>query len=164
MIYVGTSGWSYPKGEGAWDGVFTPPELADKDKLSFYARYFNTVEINSSFYRPPSQYAARAWAVKVPDDFRFTAKLWQKFTHPKMFEKATGQSWQVQDEDFAVFAEGTGPLLEAGKLGPILAQFPTSFRPASGTLEYLADLIHRMRGTGFRLAVELRHREWTESE
>jgi len=163
-LYIGTSGWSYPKGEGTWDGTFYPPKLADKDKLSFYAQYFNTVEINSSFYRPPNQYAARAWAGKVPEDFRFTAKLWQKFTHPKMFEAATGQSWRVQDEDFEVFAEGVGPLAEAGRLGPLLAQFPTSFRPDTGTLEYLEDLIRRMRGAGFPLAVELRHREWTESE
>ena len=163
-LYIGTSGWSYPKGEGTWDSTFYPPRLADKDKLSFYAKYFSTVEINSSFYRPPNQYAAKAWAGKVGDDFRFTAKLWQKFTHPKMFEKATGQSWRVQDEDFDVFAQGIGPLAEAGKLGPLLAQFPTSFRPDAGTLEYLEDLIRRMRGAGFGLAVELRHREWTESE
>src|SRR5437868_6639541 len=163
-VYIGTSGWSYPKGEGLWDGVFYPPKMADKDKLMFYARYFNTVEINSSFYRPPNKFAARAWAAKVPDEFRFTAKVWQKFTHPKMFEKATGQEWRVQDEDFGVFAEGIEPLAEAGKLGPLLAQFPTSFRPDENSIGYLEDLIRRMRGAGFRLAVELRHREWTESE
>jgi uncharacterized protein YecE (DUF72 family) len=163
-VYIGTSGWSYPKGKGAWDDVFYPPKLADKDKLPFYAGYFNTVEINSSFYRPPSKFAAKAWAAKVPDDFRFTAKLWQKFTHPKMFEKATGQSWRVADDDFDVFNEGIQPLAEAARLGPLLAQFPTSFRPGSGAIEYLEDLIRRMRGAGFRLAVELRHREWTEAE
>jgi uncharacterized protein YecE (DUF72 family) len=163
-LYIGTSGWSYPKGAGTWEGTFYPPKVADKDKLSFYAQYFNTVEINSSFYRPPNQYAAKAWATKVPDDFRFTAKLWQKFTHPKMFEKATGKAARVEDADFDIFAEGIGPLAEAGKLGPVLAQFPTSFRPDSATLEYLEDLIRRMRGAGFPLAVELRHREWTESE
>jgi uncharacterized protein YecE (DUF72 family) len=163
-LYVGTSGWSYPKGKGAWDGTFYPPRMADKDKLSFYAQYFNTVEINSSFYRPPNQYAARTWATKVPEDFRFTAKLWQKFTHPKMFEAATGQAWRVQDEDFGVFAEGISPLAEAARLGPLLAQFPTSFRPDPASIEYLEDLIRRIRGAGFPLAVELRHREWTESE
>ena len=163
-LYIGTSGWSYPKGEGHWDDVFYPPKMADKDKLAFYARYFNTVEINSSFYRPPNEYAARAWAAKVPDDFRFTAKLWQKFTHPKMFEQATGQSWRVQDSDFSVFQEGVGPMLEAGKLGPLLAQFPTSFKPDANALSYLEDLISRLRGAGFKLAVELRHRGWTESE
>jgi len=162
--YVGTSGWSYPKGQGTWDGSFYPPKLADKDKLSFYAQYFNTVEINSSFYRPPNMYAARAWAQKVPDDFRFAVKLWQKFTHPKMYEQATGEAARVEDEDFGVFAEGIGPLLEGGKLGVLLAQFPTSFRPDPARLAYLEDLIRRLRGAGFPLAIELRHREWTESD
>jgi len=163
-LYIGTSGWSYPKGQGTWDNVFYPPKLADKDKLSFYAEYFNTVEINSSFYRPPNQYAAKAWASKVPPEFRFTAKLWQKFTHPKMFEQATGESWRVSQDDFEGYEEGIGPLREAGKLGPLLAQFPTSFRPDANTVGYLEDLIRRMRDAGFQLAVELRHREWTESE
>ena len=163
-VRVGTSGWSYPKGAGTWEGVFYPPDLADKDKLAFYAQYFDTVEINSSFYRPPSPYAARAWAQKVPDDFRFTAKLWQKFTHPRMFERATGQAAsldQLRADDFDVFAQGLAPLAEAGKLGVLLAQFPTSFRPDPATLEYLEDLIRRLRGAGFPLAVELRHRDWT---
>jgi uncharacterized protein YecE (DUF72 family) len=163
-VRVGTSGWSYPKGGGTWDGVFYPPRLADKDKLAFYAQYFDTVEVNSSFYRPPSPYAARAWASKVPDDFRFTAKLWQKFTHPRMFEKATGRAALVDPTDFEVFSEGLAPLVEANKLGVLLAQFPTSFKPDVETLEYLEDLIRQLRGAGFPLAVELRHRAWTESE
>jgi uncharacterized protein YecE (DUF72 family) len=162
-VRVGTSGWSYPKGAGAWDGVFYPPRLADKDKLAFYAQYFDTVEINSSFYRPPSPYAAKAWASKVPDDFRFTAKLWQKFTHPRMFEKATGRAALVDPTDFELFSEGLAPLVEANKLGVLLAQFPTSFKPDAETLEYLEDLIRQLRGAGFPLAVELRHRAWTES-
>ena len=128
LVPLGTVAWRKPS------GTAPPVRLADKDKLSYYAEYFNTVELNSSFYRPPSKLAARAWATKVPDEFRFTAKLWQKFTHPKMVEAATGQSWRVQDEDFDVFAEGVDPLAEAGKLGPLLAQFPTSFRPDSATL------------------------------
>src|SRR5262249_3179173 len=111
-----------------------------------------------------NQYAAKAWASKVPEDFRFTVKLWQKFTHPKMYEAATGQQSFVSQEDFNVFAEGIGPLAQAGKLGVLLAQFPTSFRPDEATVEYLEDLIHRLRGNGFPLAVELRHREWTESD
>ncbi|MBV9170135.1 MAG: DUF72 domain-containing protein [Chloroflexi bacterium] len=163
-FYIGTAGWSYPKGAGTWDGVFYPKRLADKDKLAFYAQYFNTVEINSSFYRPPNQYAARAWADKVPNGFRFTAKLWQKFTHPKMFEQATGESWRVSDDDFSVFSEGIGPLHEAGKLGVLLAQFPTSFRPDTQTTDYLEELVRKLKAAKFPLAVELRHREWTESE
>ena len=163
-LYIGTSGWSYPKGAGTWDGVFYPPKLADRDKLTFYATYFNAVEINSSFYRPPAASAARQWVERVPDEFRFTAKLWQKFTHPKMFEDATGQEWRVQDADFDVFAEGTAPLVEAGKMGPLLAQFPASFRPTPAAIAYLEQLVRRLRDADFPLAVELRHRDWTEGE
>jgi uncharacterized protein YecE (DUF72 family) len=163
-LYVGTSGWSYPQGAGKWDGVFYPETLADKDKLSYYAQFFNAVEINSSFYRPPNPYAARAWAAKVPHDFRFTAKLWQKFTHPKMFEEATGKSAELHAQDFEQFVAGLEPLAQAGKLGPVLAQFPPSFKPEAGTLDYLEDLIRRFRQAGFPFAVELRHRDWTESD
>jgi uncharacterized protein YecE (DUF72 family) len=70
----------------------------------------------------------------------------------------------VSDEDFGVFSEGIAPLAEAGKLGVLLAQFPTSFRPDAERLGYLEALIRRLRGAGFPLAVELRHREWTEGE
>lgn len=66
-----------------------------------------------------------------------------------MFEKATGQDWRVQDDDFVVFNEGIAPLAEAGKLGPLLAQFPTSFRPDAARLNYLEDLIRRLREAGF---------------
>lgn len=163
-LYIGTSGWSYPKGGGKWDGIFYPETLADRDKLSYYAQFFDAVELNSSFYRPPSPYAARTWVQKVPDGFRFTAKLWQKFTHPKMFEEATGKPALVSDEDFDQFAAGLAPLAEAGKLGPILAQFPPSFKPDEGTLEYLEDLIRRLRREGYQLAVELRHKDWTHSD
>ena len=163
-LYVGTAGWSYPGGEGRWDGVFYPEDLADKDKLAFYAQYFNAVELNSSFYRPPNPFAARAWATKVPDDFRFTAKLWQKFTHPKMFEEATGKPARLSEEDFEQYIQGVAPLAEAGKLGAILAQFPPSFKPDEGSLEYLNDLIRRLRREGLQVAVELRHRDWTDPD
>jgi uncharacterized protein YecE (DUF72 family) len=163
-IYVGTAGWSYPKGEGRWDGVFYPRSLADRDKLAFYAQYFDAVELNSSFYRPPNPHVVRAWAGKVPPHFRFTAKLWQKFTHPKMFEEATGEPASIGDEDFELFAGSLAPLVESGKLGALLAQFPPSFKPDEGTLDYLGDLIRRFRREGFRLAVELRHRDWTDPE
>lgn len=163
-LYIGTSGWSYPKGAGTWDGVFYPPKLADRDKLTFYANYFNTVEINSTFYRPPAASSARQWAERVPDEFRFTAKLWQKFTHPKMFEDATGQDWRVEDADFDVFAEGIAPLVEAGKMGPLLAQFPASFRPRDAAIGYLEELVRRIREAEFPLAIELRHKDWTEGE
>lgn len=162
VLRVGTCGWSYPKGRGTWDGVFYPPGVGDRDKLAFYAQYFRTVEINSSFYRPPNAEAARGWAAKVPDDFRFTAKLWQKFTHPKMFHDATGQQAELSQDDFHQFVAGLGPLADAGKLGAVIAQFPASFKRDEPALEYLANLVQRFTGVGFPLAIELRHRDWTQ--
>jgi uncharacterized protein YecE (DUF72 family) len=161
-VYVGTAGWSYPGGQGRWDGVFYPETLADRDKLGFYAQYFNAVEINSSFYRPPAASAAKSWAARVAADFRFTAKLWQKFTHPKMFEESSGQSARVRDEDFELFVRGIEPLATAGKLGAVLAQFPPSLKADAGSLEYLEDLVQRQGREGLPLAVELRHRGWTD--
>jgi uncharacterized protein YecE (DUF72 family) len=163
-LYVGTSGWSYPKGKGTWDGIFYPPQVADRDKIAYYAQFFDAVELNSSFYRPPSAGAARGWAEKVGPDFRFAAKLWQKFTHPKMFEDATGKRAELSQDDFDVFVEGVAPLAEAHKLGPILAQFPPSFRPDQYSVDYLDDLVRRFFRAGFRLAVELRHADWTRTE
>ncbi|MFA5308179.1 MAG: DUF72 domain-containing protein [Dehalococcoidales bacterium] len=69
-IYIGTSGWSYPKGEGAWKGYFYPGGRINE--LEYYSRFFNTVEINSSFYRPPDPGYVYNWARRVPAGFLFT--------------------------------------------------------------------------------------------
>lgn len=159
MLYVGTAGWSYPTGKGTWEGVFYP---ADKrvDRLEFYSRYFKAVEVNSTFYRPPFPNVTRSWARKTPADFRFTAKLWQKFTHPKMYAEMTGQEPELVERDFETFRSGLAPLAEAGKLGALLLQFPPSFKLEPAALEHLEDLIRRFGE--LPLAVELRHRSWTE--
>src|SRR5678809_342377 len=80
---VGTSGWSYPPntGPGTWTGVFYP--LKRVDELKFYSQFFNTVEINSTFYRPCTAKTAEGWVDRTPDDFEFTLKAWQLFTHSK---------------------------------------------------------------------------------
>src|ERR1043166_1775820 len=82
-IRIGTCGYSYPGAPPkGWDGVFYPAERRRGfDELSYYADFFDTVEINSSFYRPPAPAMARAWAAKTPDGFEFSVKAWQKFTH-----------------------------------------------------------------------------------
>jgi uncharacterized protein YecE (DUF72 family) len=160
VIYVGTSGWSYPTGEGTWEGVFYPPGRR-VDQLEYYARYFNAVEVNSTFYRPVHSNVASSWAKKTPDDFRFAVKLYQKFTHPKMFQEATGKEAEVNRDDVEQFRAGLEPLVEAGKLGCLLAQFPPSFKHDEETATYLEDLIRQFEG--FPLAVELRHRSWTDN-
>src|SRR5947208_3672898 len=87
-LRIGTSGWNYPSGKGTWNGIFYPRRRGrpkDFDELAFYAEHFNTVEVNSTFYGQPRADVCRAWADRTPRDFEFAVKLYQKFTHPRMF-------------------------------------------------------------------------------
>jgi uncharacterized protein YecE (DUF72 family) len=157
-IYVGTSGWSYPKGEGRWTGYFYP--TGKINELEHYSQFFNTVEINSSFYRPPNPGYVYNWVRRVPKDFLFTVKLWQKFTHPKMYKEATGEEAAISLEDVDVFKRSIEPLLKSDKLGALLAQFPPSFKNDSFEQRVLTA-VSRLFGQ-YRLAVELRHRSWSD--
>jgi len=159
-LYIGTSGWSYPKGEGTWTGYFYP--TGKINELDYYGQFFNTVEINSSFYRPPNPGYVYNWVRKVPKDFLFTAKLWQKFTHPKMYEEATGKEAVISREDVDLFNHSIEPLVKYGKLGALLAQFPPSFKNDSYGLQILNAVIKTFRQ--YNLALELRHRSWSDDE
>ena len=156
--YIGTSGWSYPKGKGTWTGYFYPTRKLDE--LEYYSQFFNTVEINSSFYRPPNPGYVYNWIRKVPDDFLFTAKLWQKFTHPKMYKEATGDEAAISQQDVDLFSQSLEPLAKSGKLGALLAQFPPSFVNDSRGKQILGAVINTFGH--YRLAVELRHRSWSD--
>ncbi len=149
---VGTAGWSYPPGSGSgtWTGVFYP--LKKTDELKFYSRYFNTVEVNSTFYRPCSREVARGWVRRTPDEFEFTVKVWREFTH-------TRGSWSRSEID--LFREGLEPLAESGKLGCILFQFPASFHRSEENLAYLERVLSLF--SKFPSVVELRHRSWNDS-
>src|SRR5438874_8173935 len=152
MWRVGTSGWSYPPntGPGSWTGIFYP--LSKTDELKFYSRYFNAVEINSTFYRPCAVKTAESWAKRTPADFEFTVKAWQQFTHKK-------GEWTPEEID--QFKEGISPLIDAGKLGCILFQFPASFKQTPETLDQLKSLLDLFED--YPKAVELRHRSWDEA-
>ena len=156
--YIGTSGWSYPRGEGKWTGYFYP--TGKINELEYYSQFFNTVEINSSFYRPPNPGYVYNWVRRVPKDFLFTVKLWQKFTHPKMYKEATGEEAAISLQDVDVFKRSIEPLLKSDKLGALLAQFPPSFRNDSFGQRVLTA-VSRLFGQ-YRLAVELRHRSWSD--
>lgn len=165
MIRIGTSGWHYPSGKGTWNGVFYPPRRgsgrATMDELAFYAEHFDTVEVNSSFYRIPSPDMTRAWAERTPRGFEFAVKLFQKFTHPEMYRRSAGDEAAPPTRDDAErFAEALAPLAEAGKLGPVLAQFPASFKNVPESREHLAWLLEQFAGVP--LAVELRHASWSD--
>jgi uncharacterized protein YecE (DUF72 family) len=148
---VGTSGWSYPPSSGldSWTGVFYP--LTKTDELKFYSRYFNAVEINSTFYRPCTPKMADGWVKRTPDDFEFTVKAFQRFTHAR-------RDWTPADAE--EFIEGIRPLQEAGKLGCLLFQFPASFKASQETIDHLKRLLARF--ASYPKAVELRHRSWEE--
>ncbi len=160
QIYIGTSGWSYPKGEGTWKGFFYPPGKIVE--LEYFSGYFNTVEINSSFYRPPNPGYVYNWARRVPAGFLFAMKLWQKFTHPRMYRDATGQEAIISQADVDTFKSSIEPLAKSGKLGALLAQFPPSFKNDDYGRQMLGA-IARTFGE-YPLAVELRHRSWSDDE
>jgi uncharacterized protein YecE (DUF72 family) len=159
-IYIGTSGWSYPKGEGSWKGYFYP--AGKTNELEYYSQFFNTVEVNSSFYRPPNPGFAKSWVKRTPGDFLFTVKLWQKFTHPQMYKEATGKEAVISQDDVDLFKSSIDPLASSGKLGALLAQFPPSFRNDTFGQQILNAVIRTF--WQYRLAVELRHRSWSDVE
>ncbi len=156
---VGTSGWNYPSGRGTWNGIFYPlPEDRERgfDELRFYAERFRTVEVNSTFYGQPRANVTLGWVRRTPDDFDFTIKLYQKFTHPGM---ATDPG-PVTGADVDLFKGGIEPLAAAGRLGAILAQFPPSFHRTPEAEEYLGWLLRTF--SNYSLAVELRHHTWSD--
>jgi uncharacterized protein YecE (DUF72 family) len=158
-LRVGTSGWNYPTGRGTWNGIFYPfPEDRDRgfDELSFYAERFNTVEVNSSFYGPPRATAALGWIKRTPVHFDFTVKLYQKFTHPLMAHDTSA----ITRADIDQFKGGIEPLAVGGRLGALLAQFPSSFHDSPEAHEYLAWLLREF--SQYPMAVELRHRSWSD--
>ena len=149
-VRVGPAGWSYDD----WAGpVYPDPKPRGFDPLGYLAGYVDTVEINSTFYRPASASAARSWLGRVEHNarFRFTAKLWQRFTH----EQAAG-AWtaaEVREARVALDALAAG-----GRLGAVLLQFPWRFKRTPESREWLGDLTSAFGD--LPLVVEVRHDSW----
>jgi uncharacterized protein YecE (DUF72 family) len=149
MIRYGPAGWLYKD----WAGIVYPqPKPRGFDPLEYIAEFFGTVEVNSTFYRPATAKTARSWVERTAgrDDFRFTAKLYQRFTHQRK------SAWTA-DEVSEVRA-GMDPLLEAGRLGALLLQFPWSFRRTDENREWLDDVATTFGD--FPLVLEVRHESW----
>ena len=158
QFFIGTSGWSFPVGEGTWRGHFYPP--GTRDELVYYARLFDADEINTSFYQPLNPNYAERWVKKTPPDFKFTAKLWQKFTHPVMYTETTGEAAAISLADVDIFRRGIDPLYQAGKLGALLAQFPPGFENDIPNRRLLKAIMQTFGE--YPLAFELRHRSWSD--
>jgi uncharacterized protein YecE (DUF72 family) len=149
MIHFGTAGWLYKD----WEGIVYPAQKERGfDPLHYLARFFSTVEINSTFYGPAKPDTADKWISRVSDfpNFRFTAKLWKRFTHER------GTAWTRAE---AKEARGAfDRMMKADKLGAVLIQFPWSFRRTDENREWLDDVSRAFRA--FPLALEVRHSSW----
>jgi len=147
-IRIGPAGWAYKD----WEGIVYPRKPGAKfDPLEYLARFFDTVEINSSFYRPFTATTAKSWAGRVASakEFLFTSKLHRVFTHER--GKAT-------EADEKAVREGFDELASAGKLGAVLLQFPWSFKNTDDDRVYLAKLLDRFKD--YPLVLEIRHSSW----
>ena len=148
-IRVGPAGWSYDD----WKGIVYPPDMPRAlHPLTFLAQYFDTIEVNASFYHPPNPTHCENWIAKTADNpnFLFTAKLWERFTHQR--------DTFPTEADIQHFIDSMLPLQEAEKLGAILIQFPWSFRRTPKNRTWLAKVFDAF--AQFPLAVELRHATW----
>jgi uncharacterized protein YecE (DUF72 family) len=145
MIRIGTSGYSYED----WVGPFYPANLKKSDWLEFYARHFDTTELNFSYYRQPEARMLERMATKVPPGFVFTIKAFQGLTHERAEDNAG---------EFDTFVEALAPLIDQGKLGCVLAQFPFSFHATSENVDYVK--LCRERFGDLAVVIEFRNREW----
>ncbi len=142
-VRIGCSGWNYPH----WRARVYPPGLPPRRWLGHYARWFDTVEVNSSFYRLPSRDAVVTWAEATPPDFVFTIKASRYLTHIRRLRELP--------EGILRLYERIGPLVDEGKLGPVLWQLPPRF-PRDD--ERLAGALAALPGG--RHCFEFRHPTW----
>jgi len=147
-ILIGTSGYSFPD----WVGPFYPPGMRSGDFLGFYARHFDVVEVNSTYYRIPHPRVMAQMERKTPAGFRFVVKLNQAMTHEG------SRSPALYDEFLATLA----PLKDARKYDGLLAQFPWAFKRTPQALAHLEVLRERLAGEP--LFVEFRHDSWNVAE
>jgi uncharacterized protein YecE (DUF72 family) len=150
-VLIGPAGWAYAD----WEGIVYPRvKPRGFHEAQYLSDFFDTIEINTTFYSPPRPEMARAWVRRVERNqrFKFTAKLLKLFTHDR--------NASLQDEK--AFKQGIAPLIEAGRLGALLLQFPWSFKNTKQNHEYLSGLF--VQFTEYPLVVEVRHSSWNRPE
>jgi uncharacterized protein YecE (DUF72 family) len=164
-IRIGTAGWSYKD----WDGIFYPPEVTRKKvhPVEFLARFFDVIEINTSFYGHIRPELGRLWSRKaaaVNPNFVFTAKLHRSFTHSPLavMEPTSAASIRPNAQDEQLAREGLDSLAAEGKLGALLIQFPVSFKNTSLNREYLELLLRQF--IEYPRVVEVRHESWNQPQ
>ena len=148
MIKIGTSGYSFKE----WVGNFYPQNIKPGKMLDYYQEHFNTVEINSTYYRLPHPKIFENIVKKVPHDFEFIVKVHNSITH------GAKKNLDSIKELFI----GIDPIIRAGKFKGFLAQFPYAFKYSDKNLEHLAKVRKECRG--FPLFIEFRHISWLRDE
>lgn len=149
QLRFGPAGWMYKD----WEGIVYPrPKPPRFDPLRYIAEFFDAVEINSTFYGAPAAKTAGSWVQRVEghEKFRFTAKLWKRFTHER------DRAWTTEEVDQV--RAGFDVLMESGRLGAVLLQFPWSFRRTEENREWLGDVARTFKQ--YPLVVEVRHSTW----
>jgi uncharacterized protein YecE (DUF72 family) len=162
-VRFGTAGWSYKD----WEGVFYPSGMQHRKMhpLEYLARFFDTTEINTSFYGPIKAQLAKLWCRKVAavnPRFVFTAKLYRAFTHSPVMGPTSAATIRPTDDDEARTREGLDPLANQGRLGALLIQFPLSFKNTSLNREYLDRLLRQF--IEYPRVVEVRDSSWDNAE
>ena len=155
-LRIGPAGWSYPD----WAGYVYPSRRPRGfHEAAYLSEFFDTIEINTSFYQPLKPETAKQWVDLVSGNrnFVFAAKLWQRFTHDIAFTT----SGSAAEDERAVRA-GFDVLRAAAKLGAVLLQFPFSFHRTKENMTYLSAVLLRFRD--YPLAVEVRHDTWNAPE
>jgi uncharacterized protein YecE (DUF72 family) len=153
-LRVGIAGWTYPD----WKGLVFPRE-SNFDKLAYLSGFFDTVEINSSFYAVPACRETERWLRSVDRNpqFRFCVKLFKQFTHGMDIKEG---SPELNQDSLSRFKESFNPMLHAGKLGALLIQFPYRFHWGEKTREYLSRLFDEF--CGYPAVLEVRHLSFLE--
>jgi uncharacterized protein YecE (DUF72 family) len=147
-LFFGTAGWSFAD----WTGPFYP-KVARGEHLRYYSEYFDCAEVNTTFYRPPEAKLSAGWVKQVEGRrFVFPVKVSQEFTHEGTWGKA----------EAGRFLEGIAPIAEAGRLGPLLVQFPWSFRNVPVAQDQVARIAEWFGGRD--VVVEVRHASWDKTE
>ena len=149
-FFIGPAGWSYEDWKGK---VYPDPAPPGFDPLQHLASLFRCIEVNSTFYRPPAPRMSEGWARRTPEGFLFTVKAWEKFSHDP---EGCGTA------DARTFQEGIAPLLQAGKLGAILVQFPWFFKDTPEGRDRIRRVADALGGWA-PLVIEIRHRSWLDA-
>jgi uncharacterized protein YecE (DUF72 family) len=152
MIYIGTCGFSYKD----WIGTFYPGTVRQDEMLPYYARCFKAVEVDSSYYGVLQPQTIERMNARTPADFRFCFKVPQTVSHAPEAAQA-----RVHD-DARAFVESVAPIVDAGKFGCALLQFPNGFRPTGRAENYVRAAIEALQP--LPVTVEFRNREWQKPE